>query len=73
MLAVTQFDAGYARRGFPCFDVRSFKTVFKITLGHKNDLKSDSNTRLLKTTPMLVQFNISPNSFDVILQLCKHT
>lgn len=51
-LSITQFEATYARRGFPCFDEPEFKAKFEIILGHKKSLTALSNMPATSTTPM---------------------
>jgi cytosol alanyl aminopeptidase len=41
---MTQFEATYARRAFPCFDEPSFKTPWRLTLHIPKDLTAVANT-----------------------------
>ncbi|XP_052128357.1 aminopeptidase N-like, partial [Frankliniella occidentalis] len=50
-LAVTQFEAIYARKMFPCFDEPDFKATFTIQAGHNGSLTALSNMPAEKTVP----------------------
>lgn len=48
---MTQFEATYARRAFPCFDEPEFKATFTIDVGHNSSLTALSNMPAEKTEP----------------------
>ncbi|KAM3957251.1 aminopeptidase N [Aphomia sociella] len=45
-LIATQFEAIYARKGFPCFDEPMYKATYAITIGHHRDYTAVSNMPL---------------------------
>jgi aminopeptidase N len=49
-IATTQFEPGYARQAFPCFDEPNFKATFDITLTSHIDKTILSNTSVVKET-----------------------
>ena len=49
---MTQFEAVYARKAFPCFDEPEFKATFTIQIGHNSNLTALSNMPAEKTEPL---------------------
>ncbi|XP_052749082.1 aminopeptidase N-like [Galleria mellonella] len=49
-LIATQFEAIYARKGFPCFDEPMYKATYTITIGHHRDFTAVSNMPLVTSS-----------------------
>lgn len=47
-LAASQFEAGYTRKTFPCFDEPQFKSTFKIAIQHADKYSALSNMPVVK-------------------------
>ncbi|XP_037296182.1 aminopeptidase N isoform X3 [Manduca sexta] len=49
-LIATQFEAIWARKGFPCFDEPMYKATFKVAIGHNKDFTAVANMPLMAGT-----------------------
>ncbi|XP_055604773.1 aminopeptidase N-like [Uranotaenia lowii] len=63
-LSITQFQAIYARRGFPCFDEPELKATFNVSLGHHKRYNALSNMPLLSREVSNVRPNWIIDTFE---------
>ncbi|KAL4706781.1 hypothetical protein ACJJTC_018162 [Scirpophaga incertulas] len=54
-MAVTQFQATYARSAFPCYDEPAYKATFDVTITRQENFKSWSNMKLKESRNSLDQ------------------
>ncbi|XP_073692522.1 aminopeptidase N [Garra rufa] len=54
IIAITQMQATYARKAFPCFDEPGMKAVFHITLIHDLEMTALSNSQEIKTENVII-------------------
>ncbi|XP_016324322.1 aminopeptidase N [Sinocyclocheilus anshuiensis] len=54
IIAITQMQATYARKAFPCFDEPGMKAVFHITLIHDLETTALSNSQEIKTENVII-------------------
>uniref|UniRef100_A0A8C2CF73 Aminopeptidase n=1 Tax=Cyprinus carpio TaxID=7962 RepID=A0A8C2CF73_CYPCA len=54
IIAITQMQATYARKAFPCFDEPGMKAVFHITLIHDLETTALSNSQEIKTEKVTI-------------------
>uniref|UniRef100_A0A8C2K9D5 Aminopeptidase n=1 Tax=Cyprinus carpio TaxID=7962 RepID=A0A8C2K9D5_CYPCA len=54
IIAITQMQATYARKAFPCFDEPGMKAVFHITLIHDRGTTALSNSQEIKTENVII-------------------
>lgn len=67
VVAITQMQATYARKAFPCFDEPAMKAVFHITLIHEPGTVALSNSRDVDTE------NLQMDGIDVIRTIFEPT
>ncbi|XP_682987.2 aminopeptidase N [Danio rerio] len=54
IIAITQMQATYARKAFPCFDEPAMKAVFNIILIHDRGMTALSNSQEIRTEDVII-------------------